>query len=73
MLLSRQECLATSTVSTLTPTRTSRRQLAAPMQDLQIAKMKQQEVVVVEGELVVELLLEVGLVIVVVGVGGVVG
>ena len=35
--------------------------------------MKQQEVVVVEGELVVELLLEVGLVIVVVGVGGVVG
>ena len=70
MLLSRQECLATSTVSTLTPTRTSRRQLAAPME---IANMKQQEVVVVEGELVVELLLEVGLVIVVVGVGGVVG
>ena len=55
MRLSCQECLATSTVSTLTPTRTSRRQLAAPMQDLQIAKMKQQEVVVVEGELVVEL------------------
>ena len=72
MLLSRQECLATSTISTLTPTRISKRLLlVAPVQDQQIASMKQQEMVVVEGESVVQL--QWGLVIVVVGVGGVVG
>ena len=72
MLLSCQECLATLTVSTLTPTRISKRLLlVAPVQDQQIASMKQQEMVVVEGESVVQL--QWGLVIVVVGVGGVVG
>ena len=72
MLLSRQECLATLTISTLTLTRISRRLLlVAPVQDQQIASMKQQEMVVVEGESVVQL--QWGLVIVVVGVGGVVG
>ena len=72
MLLSRQECLATLTISTLTLTRISRRLLlVAPVQDQQIASMKQQEMVVVEGESVVQL--QWGLVILVVGVGGVVG
>ena len=72
MLMSRQECLATLTISTSTPTRISRRLLlVAPVQDQQIARMKQQEMVVVEGESVVEL--QLGLVIVVAGVGGVVG
>ena len=59
MLLSCQECLATSTASTLTPTRISRRLLVAAVQDQKIANMMRQ---------VVELQLEGGLVVVVVGV-----
>ena len=59
MPLSCQECLATSTASTLTPTRISRRLLVAAVQDQKIANMMKQ---------VVELQLEGGLVVVVVGV-----
>ena len=59
MPLSCQECLATSTASTLTPTRISRRLLIAAVQDQKIANMMKQ---------VVELQLEGGLVVVVVGV-----
>ena len=59
MPLSCQECLATSTASTLTPTRISRRLLVVAVQDQKIANMMRQ---------VVELQLEGGLVVVVVGV-----
>ena len=45
-----QECLATSTVSTLTLTRILRRLLVVPAQDKQIAKRKQGSLVLEGGE-----------------------